>query len=528
MNEPHRLARNLTDVLEIYCSENSELTNQARAQGLMADRFCRSDGDLSTIEGRKALYDRLLRCLPRNLWLSPKCTAWCKWNVFNMSKSPEAAQKVFTARAADQVHLLLCDALFQFQLWRSPQSHAHLEQPRGSQMIYQEELQVILDHAMIAQCDMCLAGRLKHPVSGKLIQKGTQIITTSRIMHRQIDVLRCTHNHEHDTVAGSFRHPQLGRINVSQYTELYTRQFALRITRCLQCIAQVRETSMPEAEQAFVQQSHEGFETPAAKRQKILGKQMPPPFYQQEQFRTEREEFLKIMTQNAPKVGKRSFFSGDMIIKAGTLFPQIQIKGIEVCKGADRYRSPMEGITRRNATRRFSMGVHRNQEGHFCDDAWEDWTGLTRKSLTRKCPAARLLVTLFGLPKNMVSKSTPENVTVEATGHPIPEQQDVPDAKRFCFPKNHDQEPSLEPSACSGPKSECSEQSRDVPNGQTMKISHGPNFMKLSAEQRQQLYRMHQNLGHPDSQVLGNVLRDQGWDSTAIEGIKDMHCPSRF
>ena len=124
-----------------------------------------------------------------------------------MSKSPEAAQKVFTARAADQVHLLLCDALFQFQLWRSPQSHAHLEQPRGSQMIYQEELQVILDHAMIAQCDMCLAGQLKHPVSGKLIQKGTQIITTSRIMHRQIDVLRCTHNHEHDTVCDHFNTP---------------------------------------------------------------------------------------------------------------------------------------------------------------------------------------------------------------------------------------------------------------------------------------------------------------------------------
>ena len=90
-------------------------------------------------------------------------------------------------------------------------------------MIYQEELQVILDHAMIAQCDMCLAGRLKHPVSGKLIQKGTQIITTSRIMHRQIDVLRCTHNHEHDTVCDHFDTP-----NVSQYTEMHTRQFALQ------------------------------------------------------------------------------------------------------------------------------------------------------------------------------------------------------------------------------------------------------------------------------------------------------------
>ena len=55
---------------------------------------------------------------------------------------------------------------------------------------------------------------------------------------------------------------------------------------------------------------------------------------------------------------------------------------------------------------------------------------------------------------------------------------------------------------------------------------HGPAFMKLTTQQRQQLIRMHNNLGHPDSQLLGNVLRDQGWDTSAIEGIKDMHCPS--
>lgn len=42
-----------------------------------------------------------------------------------------------------------------------------------------------------------------------------------------------------------------------------------------------------------------------------------------------------------------------------------------------------------------------------------------------------------------------------------------------------------------------------------------------------QLARMHQNLGHPDAQVWGNVLRDQGWPNKAIEGIKDVqqHTP---
>ena len=530
LKDPRRLALNLTDVMEVYCSESSELTSQAQAQGLMAERFCRKDGDLSTIPGRQALYNRLLKCLPRNLWLSPKCTAWCKWNVFNMSKSPEMAQKVFEARAADQVHLLLCDALFQFQMWRSPQSHAHLEQPKGSQMIYQEELQAILDRALIAHCDMCRAGRLKHPVSGKLIQKGTQVITTSRIMHRQLNMLRCDHTHEHDTVAGSFRHPHLGRINVSQYTELYTRAFASRISRCLQCISQVRETSVPETEPAFVQQSSESSGTPIAKRQKILGKQMPPPFYQHEQECQEQGDFLTVMSTHAPRVGKRCFLSGELLEKASTMFPQMVIKAIEVCKGADRCRSPCEGINKKNATHRFTMGIHRHQAGHFCDEAWEDWTVLTRKALNRKCQPARLLVMLFGSPRAMIGNSKTEEASAPTTTPKmvIDDNPDEPVAKRFCKMSDHAQRMSLEPSVESTTDQSGDASSSNAPMESSRKSFHGPHFLKLSAEQRQQLYRMHQNLGHPDSQVLGNVLRDQGWDSQAIEGIKDMHCPSCF
>jgi len=51
-------------------------------------------------------------------------------------------------------------------------------------------------------------------------------------------------------------------------------------------------------------------------------------------------------------------------------------------------------------------------------------------------------------------------------------------------------------------------------------------FLKLTTQQRQQLIRTHNKLGHPDSQIFGHVLPDQGWDATAIEGIKDTHCPS--
>ena len=198
------------DFLEVYCSQDSQLTRHARSQNMWAERHCLSDGDLPLPEGRKKLYDRLLHLLPRNIWLSPKCKAWCKWNEFNRKRSPNLATKIMQAREADTVHLLLCDALFQFQTYRAPTCHAHLEQPSGSQMLYQEEMAAILEQSYIGRCDMCQAGNLQHPVTQMPLQKRTQIVTTSQIMFRRIETLQCDHNHEHDIIAGSCKHPKLG------------------------------------------------------------------------------------------------------------------------------------------------------------------------------------------------------------------------------------------------------------------------------------------------------------------------------
>jgi hypothetical protein len=107
--------------------------------------------------------------------------------------------------------------------------------------------------------------------------------------------------------------------------------------------SQVREVFKPEAEPVLVQQSHETFELPASKRQKINGKQNPPPTYQQNPNQKNYGEFLQSMLHHAPKVGKRSFLSGDAIEKAQQVFPNMQIKALEVCKGADRCRMPCEG-----------------------------------------------------------------------------------------------------------------------------------------------------------------------------------------
>ena len=160
------------DVLEIYCSSESELTRQCQQQGLRSIRFGLREGDLGTFEGRQKLYHAVITFQPKHIWMSPRCKAWCRWNQFNASRSQEAAQRVMQAREDDLVHLLLCVAVFQWQQSCGPEYHFHLEQPVGSDMLFQECLQMIIDASLRVRCDMCTAGKLAHPISLQAASEG--------------------------------------------------------------------------------------------------------------------------------------------------------------------------------------------------------------------------------------------------------------------------------------------------------------------------------------------------------------------
>ena len=53
---------------------------------------------------------------------------------------------------------------------------------------------------------------------------------------------------------------------------------------------------------------------------------------------------------------------------------------------------------------------------------------------------------------------------------------------------------------------------------------HGPAFRSLAPEQKADLKRLHQNLGHPDPARLHRLLTDQGADPSVIAGALDMQC----
>ena len=505
-----------SDLMEIYCSQDSQLTHSMNRANGDAERFGLKQGDLSTKEGRCRLYDRLLVKQPRHLWMSPRCRAWCRWSQFNMSKSPELAKRILQDRQNDCVHLLLCDALFQYQQWRNPECHAHLEQPDGSQMIYQEELQAVLNQVFRAKCDMCVAGQLKNPFTGEPLKKCTQVLTTSKLMADMLQHLRCNQDHQHGQIEGTIRDPKLGRINLSQYTELYTRQFAQRLARSMISSGRNHETSPKISESACTASNPLSAECETVPKRRRLEDKQPPTeaylnLYREEKIQKIMEEAKAV----APRVGKMWLTNGPVIQAIQEMFPEYSIVAAELCKGADRRRVPLNSLKPEEAPLRITLGSHRNGVGNFIDQDWEKWSKMSRRQLIRNCSPARLLVTVFARPCQTPMSSESQS---EGPVNQTPADQDIQPTKRF---KGTDRNTELK---VGNPTSEVStsETLIDCQKG----THHGPAFMRLTPDQRQQLIRMHNNLGHPDAKLLGNVLKDQNWPAEAIEGIKDLHCSS--
>ena len=182
--EVHHLSRVNSDLLEVYCASESELTNQAIGLGLKAMRFCRSHGDLNTFGGRSRSYDLIWVTRPRHIWTSPNCGPWSGWSHLNAGKSLEMAERIHRARNHERCHLWLCDALRRLQIRRRRDCHFHLEQPANSDMFFQGELSFIVHYTVQAKFDMCTGGQLRHPEDNHRFLKSMDHLPSATENHR--------------------------------------------------------------------------------------------------------------------------------------------------------------------------------------------------------------------------------------------------------------------------------------------------------------------------------------------------------
>ena len=509
------------ELIEVYCSAESQLTKQCIKGGSYATRFGLSQGDLSHFENRCKLYDLIVKHRPRNIWMSPKCKAWNKWSQFNASRSTETALKIMQAREDDLVHLLLCAAIFELQTHRGPSYHFHLEQPVGSDMLYEEPLRVILDNALLARCDMCVAGKLTHPESKRLMQKGTQIITTSPIVHRAVQQWRCQHDHEHDHVAGSYITTQGHREAVSKYSELYTYTFAKKILRAFDASKSVQEHRQTPIQWDVNAGEDIEAEAPSHKRRRLEEKQPRPAEFPEPTSlpgdtvsspELTIDHLISEGQKIAPRVGKIVLEGGDFFHTVQRMFPHYQVRVIEISKGIDRFRKCPVNVRRGEAPYRRSFGAMRNGQV-FDNQQWEDWENWSNRKVISKCEPMRMMITVF-------AKGIESSRTSNKREHPIRETAEENAKKKKLTEKDEalrEVEKELFP-----------EQDVEVKNGEelteTKRVEHGEKFRALSKEEQQWIRKIHKNLGHPGASKLMNVLKGQNVDSRLIDAIPDFHC----
>lgn len=88
-----------SDLLEVFCGEASQLTHQCQQLGFRAHRFGKTQGDLSTSEGRKGLFQHIAVHRPKQIWFAPTCGPWSAWSNLNeSSKSIDLWEKIHQQR----------------------------------------------------------------------------------------------------------------------------------------------------------------------------------------------------------------------------------------------------------------------------------------------------------------------------------------------------------------------------------------------------------------------------------------------
>ena len=532
------------DVLEVYCSDTSQLTHQGELLGMSTRRFGLRQGDLSTFGGRCKLYDALWILRPKHIWLSPRCGPWSAWNRLNSQKSQRLARQISSDRKSENVHLLLCTAMFQLQDWRGDTFHAHLEQPNGSEMLAQRELEYVVVNAFRAVCDMCTAGNLRHPNSQELLRKRTQVWTTSKIMYHMLLQFQCPGSHPHDVIAGSCRPHGSKRMSLTKYTELYTAMFGRRLCKALQCSIQIQErTGSPQNDHAEIA-NPAVHDEPLPKRRRLWGKFQPERLFEpiptdgasnampsshagDDPLRPIRQ-LLQMAEQCAPRVGKAVLQEGPLFEGVQQLYPDKQIVAVEVCRGINRLRVCPIG-QKGTAPYRRSFGKRRNDLQPFVDDQWEHWEQLSHRQQICAGVPSRILVSVFATnkrPGDSVPEMPPKRGKNNEEGiegvdsGPIGIQNHNPTkVDSDASPKSESRHPREDP---------LSSMEASHPDSLQKPLelkSHGPKFLALPNDRQSQIKKIHQNLGHPDNRTLQMALKNQGWSDMEVKACTDFVCP---
>ena len=150
-----------------------------------------------------------------------------------------------------------------------------------------------------------------------------------------------------------------------------------------------------------------------------------------------------------------------------------------------------------------TLCIHR-RDGTLHDLGIRNWHALTRAQRVAKTIPSRLTRTIFGNFKEAENQDEPSSPNAEDSIAPRDTNSRVPAVDSFAKVPD--------------PKTVCE---RWAPPPTPL---HGPCFRALTGDEKQQLVKLHKNLGHPDPMVLSAHLKAQGATEHIIRAAQDFVC----
>ena len=493
------------DILEIYCYPDSSLTHVANQMGLRVRRFTLQDGDLRAPEGQAALWNIVRTQRPKHIWASPDCKFWGNFSRRNMGRSLKLRKYVLEGRKNERSNLCLCEELYLYQMEQG--AHFHLEQPLGSEMLLQPELEQLRYGTLTTVFDMCAVGRLNW--KGEPLQKRTVILTTSRIMHEALDCRYCKGGHDHRRIEGQVKH--LGNwVPLSTYAAKYSAGFARAVTRAVQ----LSQSEVP----LLRDELHISLDTnpvdialvgEAIKRRRLISKQtvgehVGEDMEQEEHRKKHLDQRLKDLFVELDKIPPR--VGSVAIEKDSAVFHQIQsfctfrLMHAEVCRGTERLRIPKPGTPVQDLEIRKTFSLSRATGRVEQVGEEEEWQKLSQRQRIRKGIPARLTLTAFGS-RNPLGDIEP--VVGPGKDHDTT-MGDVGHEKRKWGGDESEREKRVRIGDLGRVDGEDSDLKVQGPVGEEDILGHphrnlarhGPGFLNLSGEQKKWLSQVHHRLGH--------------------------------
>ena len=543
-------------LLEVFAFPQSQLTHQAQELGFSASRFTKEDGDLGSPKGQEILWQRIRDKQPYHIFVAPDCSPWGSWSYLNIARSPLTALRIQEERIRQRKILALCSRICEYQVQRG--RHFSMEHPRGSLAWRQSELKPVIRCTHAAEFEMCAFDFRMSPRSPR-IQKRTTIRSTSLEILRSLKEKRCNGDHPHMKIEGSVRCAGQ-RVPVSKWTASYGRRFATHLAKCMgsgphrKVYEILRGDAYPASEEKVYDPplTRKRFKTPSGfkgltsgeVRHKKRGPSDIPETRPAQVPRMQsgntgppsvcnpnvdkcpvvsdfnRASWMQVfanVTQHSPTRGTSRIPESSLCFRSLTsLIHPNTLKAAYVTRNACRPQNPMTAPAAAEASFRVSVAQERSQ-GEIRQLPTLERSGSHQTRNQDSIPSASLLITLY-VQRSESHPRAPESSEPAALPPPT---EPVAAARAGAGDAVSAPPLAAAPAGAPNPNSNQPDLEGWAPPPTPL---HGPKFRALSAAEKQELIRIHRNLGHPEPLKLAEQLQLSKYPESMVEGARDYVC----